>query len=77
MGLFKNIGRKVEEFKQASESVAADEAGYECSECGKLLYTSHDECPDCGGPVVPRDGMEEAEAERNDGSNEDSATDDE
>ncbi|GKZ15907.1 hypothetical protein [Haladaptatus sp. T7] len=53
MGLFKNIGRKVEEFKQTSEAVAAEEASYECTDCGKRLYTSHDGCPECGGTVVP------------------------
>jgi rRNA maturation endonuclease Nob1 len=52
MGLFKNIGRKVEEFKQTSEAVAAEEARYECTECGKRLYTNHDACPECGGTVV-------------------------
>jgi rRNA maturation endonuclease Nob1 len=52
MGLFRNIGRKVEEFKRTSESVAAEEARYKCSDCGKRLYTSHDACPECGGTVV-------------------------
>ena len=37
MGLFKNIGRKVEEFKKTSEAVAAEEAEYECAECGNRL----------------------------------------
>lgn len=73
MGLFKNIGRKVEEFKQTSEAVAAKEASYECMECGTSLYTNHDACPECGGTVVPLAD----ESETTDVSNEDATTDDE
>ncbi|MFH5797065.1 DUF1272 domain-containing protein [Haladaptatus sp. CMAA 1911] len=72
MGLFKNIGRKVEEFKRTSESVAAEEASYECTDCGKRLYTSHDECPECGGPVVSRGG----ESETSDDGEGEATTDD-
>ncbi len=73
MGLFKNIGRKVEEFKQTSEAVAAEEASYECTECGTPFYTNHDACPECGGTVVPLAD----ESETTDVSNEDATTDDE
>ncbi|ODR81097.1 hypothetical protein BG842_01980 [Haladaptatus sp. W1] len=73
MGLFKNIGRKVEEFKQTSEAVAAEEASYECTDCGKRLYTSHDVCPECGGTVVPV----AEKSETTDEKDEDSTTDDE
>jgi len=72
MGLFKNIGRKVEEFKQTSESVAAEEASYECADCGKRLYTNHDACPECGGTVVSLAD----ESEPTDVSDEDATTDD-
>ncbi|SIR81368.1 hypothetical protein SAMN05421858_3892 [Haladaptatus litoreus] len=55
MGLFKNLGRKVEEFKKTSESIAAEEAKYECENCEKRFYVEKSECPECGGNVVSRD----------------------
>ncbi|KZN26203.1 hypothetical protein A4G99_22500 [Haladaptatus sp. R4] len=63
MGLFKNMGRKFEEFKKTSEEVASEGAEYECSDCGKLLYTNHDECPECGGTVGVREEKAAATAE--------------
>ncbi len=63
MGLFKNMGRKFEEFKKTSEEVAAEGAEYECSECGKHLYTDQDDCPDCGGNVVAREPQTDTEDE--------------
>ncbi|GAA0231994.1 hypothetical protein GCM10009000_054170 [Halobacterium noricense] len=52
MSLFKNLGRKVEEFKKTSEAVAAEEANYECENCEKRFYVTKSECPECGGTVV-------------------------
>ncbi|WP_049972163.1 hypothetical protein [Haladaptatus cibarius] len=52
MSLFKNLGRKVEEFKKTSESVAAEEAKYECENCEKRFYIGKSECSNCGGRVV-------------------------
>ncbi|MFB6150261.1 MAG: hypothetical protein ABEJ40_00500 [Haloarculaceae archaeon] len=48
MGLFENLGRKVEEFKQQAQEVSESRAIGECADCGKVLYTEHDECPECG-----------------------------
>lgn len=53
MGLFKNLGKKVEKFKQASESAASEEADYECKDCGERLFADREECPECGGNVGP------------------------
>ncbi|HZD43928.1 MAG TPA: hypothetical protein VE134_07705 [Methanomicrobiales archaeon] len=74
MGLFKNMGRKFEEFKKASEEVAADSAEYECTECGKLLYTSHDECPDCGGEVVALETEAETATEETESSSQETTS---
>ena len=53
MGLFNELGRKVEKFKQASQS-AADDDGYECRNCGERYTTDREECLECGGTdVVP------------------------
>ncbi|MFQ3295329.1 MAG: hypothetical protein ACI9PP_001175 [Halobacteriales archaeon] len=56
MGLFRDVGNRVERFKQAVEGVAEDEAEYECAECGELVYSDRDDCPECGAiAVVARD----------------------
>lgn len=60
MGLFKNLGRKVEEFKKTSESIAAEEAKYECENCGKRFYVDKSDCPECGGTVVSLDDESES-----------------
>lgn len=56
MGLFRDVGNRVERFKKAVEGVAKDEAEYKCAECGELVYTDRDDCPECGAvAVVSRD----------------------
>ncbi|WP_168216256.1 DUF7129 domain-containing putative zinc-binding protein [Halorussus halobius] len=52
MSLFRDLGKKVEEFKQASQSAASEEADYECRDCGERLFTDREACPECGGDVV-------------------------
>ena|GEM_PF-432746 len=48
MGLFEDIGRKVETFKQQAESVSQGRARAKCPECDTLVYTDREDCPDCG-----------------------------
>lgn len=56
MGLFENLGRKVEEFKQEATSASAEEASHECADCGELIYTDREDCPECGSErIVDRD----------------------
>ena len=52
MGLFNDLGRKVEELKQEVETASDDEATHRCIECETRLYTDHDECPECGSTSV-------------------------
>ncbi|WP_424001567.1 hypothetical protein ACOZ4I_16760 [Haloarcula salina] len=52
MGLFNDLGRKVEELKREVESASDDEATHRCDACETLLYTDHDECPECGESSV-------------------------
>lgn len=66
MGLFKNVGRKVERFRQAAKDAAAEEASHRCADCGKHYYTDHDFCPECGGTVEPIEPADEP-AEATDG----------
>lgn len=71
MGLFRDVGNRVERFKQAVEGVADDEAEYECTECGELVYTDRDDCPECGAvAVVSRDpeGTGDSVNDQTDGS---------
>jgi len=48
VGLFEDIGRKVETFKQQAESVSQGRARAKCPECDTLVYTDREDCPDCG-----------------------------
>ena len=52
MGLFENLGKKVERFKQQAEDAASDEANHVCGDCGELLYADRDQCPHCGSEKV-------------------------
>lgn len=52
MGLFRDVGRRVERFKQQIEEVAEEEASFRCTLCGEVFYTAHDTCPECGGSAV-------------------------
>ena len=56
MGLFENLGRKVEKFKQQAEEASAEQASRECADCGELIYTDREDCPECGSErIVTRD----------------------
>ncbi|MFT4889143.1 MAG: hypothetical protein ACI9YT_000052 [Halobacteriales archaeon] len=52
MKFFRDVGKRVERFKQEVEDVAKDEAEYECSECGELVYADREDCPECGAVAV-------------------------
>ncbi|WP_170977253.1 hypothetical protein [Halorussus salinisoli] len=52
MGLFRDLGQKVEEFKQASEAVASEEATHECRNCGERFFSDREECSECGSSDV-------------------------
>jgi hypothetical protein len=53
MGLFRDLGRRAERFKQQVESAA--DATHECADCGALLDSGAEACPECGGEVVELD----------------------
>ncbi|UPV75423.1 hypothetical protein M0R89_04980 [Halorussus limi] len=48
MGLFRDLGNKVEKFKQASEAAADEEASHECRDCGERFFSDRETCPECG-----------------------------
>ncbi|WP_435123900.1 hypothetical protein [Halobaculum sp. D14] len=54
MGLFKRVGRQVEQFKRTAEEAAAERADYRCRDCGERFHADHDSCPECGADAVER-----------------------
>lgn len=52
MGLFRDVGRRVERFKKQAASTAEEGASHECRDCGERLYAARDRCPDCGSEAV-------------------------
>jgi rubrerythrin len=52
MGLFKRIGRKVEQFKQTATETATQNTNYQCEACGARLYSQHEQCPECGAESI-------------------------
>ena len=52
MSLFRDLGKKVEEFKQASSAATDEEASHECRDCGERFFADREECSECGGSDV-------------------------
>ncbi|MFB6232817.1 MAG: hypothetical protein ABEH61_01020 [Haloarculaceae archaeon] len=52
MGLFNRLGRKVEQIKREAESASEGTATHGCEECGTLLYSDFEACPECGEAAV-------------------------
>ena len=52
MGIFENLGRKVEQFKQQASDAADEEASHVCGDCGELIYGYREQCPECGSEDV-------------------------
>lgn len=48
MGFFRNVGRRAEKLKQQVTDAAHEEARAECRECGAVVYTDRETCPECG-----------------------------
>lgn len=53
MGFFRDMGRRAERLKKQVESAA--DASHECADCGTLLASDAENCPECGGDVVESD----------------------
>ncbi|WP_224332294.1 hypothetical protein [Haloprofundus halobius] len=59
MGIFNELGRQVEQFKQSVEKTAEENAAYQCRECDARFHTHHDQCPECGAERVESTTTEE------------------
>lgn len=56
MSLFRDLGRRVERFRNEIESTADDEAPFECEACDERLFSEIEACPSCGSErIVARD----------------------
>jgi predicted nucleic acid-binding Zn-ribbon protein len=76
MGLFENLGRKVEQFKQDAQEASRERAAYRCGDCGELVYGGRDDCPECGSDaLVPRDGEAEDDGDSAEGATADETAD--
>lgn len=52
MGLFEQIGRQVEQFRQTAKETAAANADYHCRACEARFDTHEVQCPDCGAEEI-------------------------
>lgn len=52
MGLFEDLGERVERFKQQAADASREQADYVCRSCEEPVYTSQEECPHCGSEDV-------------------------
>lgn len=48
MGVFRKLGRRVEQFKSEAETAAGENAPFRCEACGARFDEDHERCPDCG-----------------------------
>jgi uncharacterized OB-fold protein len=54
MGLFRELGNKVEKLKQASQAAADEGASHECRDCGERFFADRETCSECDSTdVVP------------------------
>ncbi|MFB6188348.1 MAG: hypothetical protein ABEI57_00545 [Halapricum sp.] len=58
MGLFENLGRKVEQFKQDATDTA-EKPTHVCVDCGEEFFADYEVCPDCEGAVVAVDDTDD------------------
>lgn len=47
MGVFRKLGRRLEQFKAEAET-AADENAYRCEACDARFDEDRERCPECG-----------------------------
>ncbi|PAU84518.1 hypothetical protein CK500_03090 [Halorubrum salipaludis] len=48
MGLFTELGRQVETFKQTAKNAAENAETFRCPACDERFDDPHDHCPECG-----------------------------
>lgn len=52
MGLFRDLGERVEKLKRQAEDAASET--YACEDCGAEFATDYEACPECESESVER-----------------------
>lgn len=60
--MFRNLGRRAEQFKRDMDVAAAENADYECRECEARFAVKSEQCPDCGAEEIASTETEEETA---------------
>ena len=50
--VFREFGRRAEQFKRDVDAAAAENADYECGECEARFAVNPEQCPDCGSEEI-------------------------
>lgn len=58
MGLFRKLGRQVEQFKTDAEEAAEEYEAYQCEDCGMRFNEQYEQCSECGSRKIARRGQE-------------------
>ena len=60
--VFKELGRRAEQFKQDMDAASAENADYECKGCEARFAVNPERCPDCGSEeIIPTEIEEKSE----------------
>ncbi|QLG28455.1 hypothetical protein HUG10_13250 [Halorarum halophilum] len=59
MGLFRKLGKEVEQFKRTATEAAAEDGAYRCEACEAEFAAEYDQCPECGAETVVPTTVEE------------------
>ena len=58
--MFRELGRRTEQFKQEIDASTAKNADYECTECEERFAVNPEQCPNCGSEeITPIEAEEE------------------
>lgn len=52
MGIFRKVGRQVEQFKRTATEAAEEDADYRCRACDARFDAHEGRCPECGATEV-------------------------
>ncbi|MFB6110074.1 MAG: hypothetical protein ABEJ60_04280 [Halodesulfurarchaeum sp.] len=52
MGIFNELGRQLERFKQSAQAAAEETAEYQCQACGARFHAEFEACPECGAAEI-------------------------
>ena len=50
--MFRELGRRAEQFKRDMDGAAAESADYECGGCESRFAVKPEQCPDCGSEEI-------------------------